>query len=243
MNIDYYKKVNKKISMKLIFGEGDDRKLIFAAKQSKKVSDYNDANEDFKLYDPIEKKTFIFPKNSKIESETISCPHPKINQLEDEYKKVDENNEKFEIIYKKILDVLDRTERSESNIKFLKNNGYKSISLEPLCIKTIDTMNLFQVVDIVSFINNTEENLSKCKENWKNKIIKKANDSISILENEKNSFIEKNDLDSSDEVSIIIEMIEKIKQDVSQDSYFESSNNVEDLIKKWPPILLPIPTE
>lgn len=242
MDISYYKKINKYISLKLHVVYGDKSKWIFAPKQSKKVSAYNDENEDLKIYDPIEKRTYVFPSNSKIESETISCALPSVKTDPSLYEDVDDNNNKFSTLVQNILDVLDFVGSTDENIDFLKTSPFYSKDMSLGCSKLIKSMMLFGVKDIINFKNNTPESLSTCKDTWKSKILQHADLAIQALTVEKETSESKNDLESSEEISIIIKMIEDVKTQVVDPTYFETSKTTDDLIKKWPPILLPVPS-
>ena len=102
---------------------------------------------------------------------------------------------------------------------------------------TLMRMRSYGISDLVGFINETPEVIAKIKTNCYVFLKEKAQQSIKELEIEKTKFKLEEDLDSIEEIDIIIEMI----NDTVKETSFESIEDIEDAAALWPPILLPTP--
>jgi len=243
MDIQYYKKINKHISLKLKLEDVDSVSWFFAPKQSDKISKFNDENDSFKIYDPIDKRSYTFPPETQFESETFVCPLPSIKEEVSDFVDVKENNEVFEFVVDKIKEHLSYLDNTQKNRDFFKSATFSQHKNEFTFIKTLNKIKLFGAKDINDFINNTESSMELCKANWRNKILEHAVIAKNTLLEEKNTADLKNDVETSAEISMIIQMIENVENEVKAEEYFKDVNDTNGLIKMWPPILLPVPSE
>lgn len=244
MDIQYYKRINKHISLKLKIVKDDGSIVwIFAPKQSDRIIKFNDEHESMKIYDPIDRKSYTFQPDTVIESETFLCPLPSVKDEVSDFVDVDINNDLFDFVVQKIKDHMSYLDDTQENRDFLKSSVFSTYKNEFVCIRTLKRMKLFGAKDINGFIDNTIENIELCKSNWRNKILEHGVIAKNTLLSEKVVADTKNDVETSEEISIIIQMIEDVENEVKSDKYFENVEDTDGLVRMWPPILLPVPSE
>jgi hypothetical protein len=195
-----------------------------------------DVNNNLLVKDYIADRTYFLPNSSfitRVEARDEVCPpygHD-IDYLKYKVKrrqKIDRNNsilkEEFDAV-KKVVEFIDKT---EENLFLLKVD-------RPFDI--IQSMRSFSITDLLGFTKNAEEVITQIKGKCLQLMNDAAKEAILKLKAEREKFLAENDLDSVEEVDLIIQMI----KDEVKVTTFEDLQKPEDVYALWPPILLPVP--
>lgn len=143
-------------------------------------------------------------------------------------KQININNERFLKWFeelKKFYPFIDKDEDNIYNFKTQTNT------------KTLVSMKSFDVTSLYDYINNTDKAIEQIKSKCLSLMNDAAKEAFSKLNVEREKAILENDLDSVEEIDLIIQMI----NDEIQTTTFETLKKPEDVYTLWPPILLPCP--
>jgi arginyl-tRNA synthetase len=195
-----------------------------------------DENGNLLVKDYIADKTYFLPNSSfitRVEARDEVCPpygHD-IDYLKYKVKrrqKIERNNsilkEEFDTV-KSLVEFIDKT---EENLFLLKVD-------RPFDL--IQSMRNFGITDLYGFSKNTEEVITQIKNKCLKLMRDAADEAILKLNIERDKFLAESDLDSVEEVDLIIQMI---SNEVTVTT-FEDLQKPEDIYALWPPILLPVP--
>lgn len=195
-----------------------------------------DVNDNLVINDCIEDKTFIIPCSSVIFEAhgRDDIFHHKDSDYDSFVKsnieKIRRNNKVFE-------------EEFEGYIKLAKNIDNTSECLQILKLhrpeKIITVMNMLGITDLASYYAGGERAASVLRSRSLELLSNAAINAREKLNLEKEKFLLENDLDSVEEIDIILDMIDN---EVSSTT-FETISCIEDIYTQWPPILLPVPIE
>lgn len=234
MNVRYIGTILQTTSIKL-HGIYNDIDYIFLI-QAGKVTICEDA---INVYDYVEDQWFnLSDNNLKIQTvyvyRSILPTYPQIENY-DEYiatrqDLIDQNNEQYLVEFQTKKDSLKYIDTQRVNLNILKNG---------LPIYDIFVMKQFNITNLTAFQQCTEEVISHMKSVCLQKLQQAGDTAVSNLLIERKKFTLENDVDSIEEVDIIIDMINEAIKTTS----FETLQTINDVYTLWPPILLPVPFE
>jgi hypothetical protein len=195
-----------------------------------------DENNNLIVKDYIASKTYTIPSNSVItgvhvRDEVIPPYGQVVDYLTYKVKyrrKIDRNNSILKKEFDQVKSMIEFIDNTDDNLFLLKNE-------RPFHL--IQAMKNFEITDLVGFSKNTESVIADIKVKCLSLMHEAAKDAIQKLNTEKEKFLLENDLDSVEEVELIIQMI----NDEIKTTTFEFLETPDDIYTLWPPILLPVP--
>lgn len=143
-------------------------------------------------------------------------------------KKIDRNNSILKREFDQVKTMAELIDKTEENLYLLKSE-------RPFHL--IQTMKNFGISDLIGFSKNSKSVINDIKTKCLLSVQEAAKEAITKLNEEKKKFLLEEDLDSVEEVDLIIQMI----NDEVKTTTFESLEKPEDVYSLWPPILLPVP--
>jgi len=140
-----------------------------------------------------------------------------------------ENELRFDSHVKKVSDYFHLIDDQQANINRLKDYVDETV---------LHTMEAFGIKDLSAYLDKTPEILQQIKNRGWHLLLQQYDNAVEKLKAESVNFQKAGDLDSVEEIDIIIEMLNDA---VKNDTLFDSAKDVADIYKLWPPILLPGP--
>lgn len=232
MNVNYIGTILKTTSIKLL-GFYNDVEYIFLV-QAGNVSVNNDTIE---IYDYVEDQWFSLSDDSfKIQTiythKRVLPSYPEFENYEDYISTyqdlIEQNNDIYLVEFQAKKDNLKYIDTQRVNLNILKNG---------LPIGDIFLMKQFNITDLSAFQRRTDEVIEHMRCVCMEKLQETGDIAISNLLIEKEKFVLENDIDSIEEVDIIIDMIKEAIDNTSVETF----QTIKDIYTLWPPILLPVP--
>ena len=195
-----------------------------------------DENNNLIVKDYIADKTYFVPGSSfisRVETRDEVCPpygHD-IDYLKFKVRqrhKIERNNSIFKQEFNIVKSLAEFIDKTEENLFLLKVD-------RPFDL--IQSMKSFGITDLYGFSKNTEEVITQIRNKCLELMKVAAIEAIQKLNIERDKFLAENDLDSVEEVDLIIQMI----NDEVKVTTFDDLQKPEDVYTLWPPILLPVP--
>ena len=234
MNVSYIGTILQTTSIKL-HGIYNDIDYIFLIEAGKvELSD-----QTVHVYDYVEEQWFdLTDTNFKIQTiyvyRSILPTYPQIDNYNEYITTrqdiIKQNNELYLIDFQAKKDSLKYIDTQRVNLNRLKDG---------LPTKDIFVMKQFNITDLNAFQQRHDEIIDYMRDMCVEKLQHTGDIAIANLLTEREKFTLENDIDSIEEVDIIIDMI----KDAINATSFETFQTIEDVYTLWPPILLPVPFE